>query len=43
MVYFKPIKNTINIAGLAKAIIDIIVRHYNFIESIVNNIGSFLP
>ena len=41
MVYYKPVKDTINALGLAEAIIDVIVRHHSLPDSIVTNRGSF--
>ena len=40
MVYYKPVKVIINTPGLAKVIIDIVVRHYGLLDSIVTNQGS---
>ena len=37
MIYYKLIKITINNPGLAKVIIDIVVRHYSFSNLIVTN------
>ncbi len=37
MIYYKPVKVTINAPGLAKVIIDMIVSHYSIFESIVIN------
>lgn len=36
MVDYKPVKITINAAGLAKVIIDIVVKYYGFHMSIVS-------
>ena len=41
MVYYKPVKVTINIPGLAKIIIDIAVRYYGLPDLIVTNQRSF--
>ena len=41
MVYYKPVKVTIDASGLAKVIINVIVRHYGLPDSIVTNQGSF--
>lgn len=38
--HYKPVKTTINIGSLAKVIIDIIVKYYNFLESIVSDKAS---
>ena len=35
MVYYKLVKVTINTPGLAKIIIDVVVRHHGFLDSIV--------
>ena len=40
MDYYKPVKVTINALGLAKIIINIIVRHHGLQDSIVTNRGS---
>lgn len=40
MVYYKPIKVTINVAGLAKIIINIVVRHHGLLKSIINDKNS---
>ena len=39
MVHYKPVKITINTFGLAEVIIDVVVRHYSFLNSIVTNQG----
>ena len=39
MVHYKPVKITLNIPGLAEVIIDVIVRHYRLLNSIVTNRG----
>ena len=41
MVYYKPVKVTIDTLGLAKVIINIVVRHHGLPDSIVINLGSF--
>ena len=41
MVYYKPVKITINTPGLAKVIINIVVRHHSFPNSIIINWRSF--
>ncbi len=37
MVYYKPVKVTIDTPGLAKVIIDVVVRHHGVPESIVTD------
>ena len=37
MVYYKLVKITIDIQGLIKVIINVIVRHYDLLNSIVIN------
>ena len=37
IVYYKPVKITINAVGLAEVIIDMVVRHYGFPNSIVTD------
>ena len=37
MVYYKLIKVIINLLILAKVILDIIIRYYNFLDSIISN------
>lgn len=39
MVYYKLIKVTINISGLAKAIINVVMRHYSLFNLIVTDYG----
>ena len=39
MVYYKPVKVTIDALGLAEVIIDVVVRHQNFPDSIVIDRG----
>ena len=41
MVYYKPVKITLNAPGLAEVIIGVIVRHHGLSDSIVTNQGSF--
>lgn len=40
MVYYKVIRITIDILELAKVIIDVIVRYYGILESIISDQGS---
>ena len=40
MVYYEPVKITIDAAGLAEVIIDVIVRHHSLSDSIVTHRGS---
>ena len=40
MVYYKPVKVTIDAPGLAKVIIDVVVRHHGLPDSIVTDRGS---
>ena len=40
MVYYKPVKITIDAPGLAEFIIDLIVRHHGLSDSIVIDKGS---
>ena len=42
MVHYKPIKVTINTSGLAEKIIDMVVRHYGVLESIITDQGLLL-
>ncbi len=37
MIYYKPVKVIINIPGLAKMIINMVVRHYSVPKSIVTD------
>ena len=39
MVHYKPIKVTINALGLAKVIINVVVRHHGLPDSIITNRG----
>ena len=41
MVYYEPVKVTIDAPGLAKVIIDVVIRHHWLPNSIVTNRGSF--
>lgn len=34
--YYQPIKVIINIVGLTKVIINMVIKYYNFIEFIIN-------
>ncbi len=40
MLHYKPVKVTIDAPGLAEVIIDVVVRHYGILESIVTDQGS---
>ena len=40
MVYYEPVKITINASGLAEGIIDVVVCHYSLPDSIITNKGS---
>ncbi len=40
MVYYKPVKVTINTLGLAKVIIDVFVWHHGVYQSIMTDRGS---
>ena len=40
MVYYKPVKVTIDALGLNEIIINVVVRYYNLSDSIVTNQGS---
>lgn len=40
MVHYKPVKTTINADGLARVIINMVVRYHNLLESIINNQDS---
>ncbi len=37
MVHYEPVKVTINAPGLAEVIIDVVVRHHGFPDSIVSD------
>ena len=41
MVYYKPVKITIDALGLAEVIIDVVVRHHGLQDLIVTNKSSF--
>ena len=41
IVHYEPVKVTINALGLAKVIINMVVRHHGVLESIVTNEDSF--
>ena len=41
IIYYKPVKITFNIPGLAKVIIDVIVHHHGLLNLIVTNKSSF--
>ena len=40
MVYYEPVKVTIDAPGLAEVIIDVVVRHHGLPDSIVTDRGS---
>ena len=40
MMYYKSVKITINVLGLAKVIIDVVVRHYGLLVSIISDWGA---
>ena len=40
MVYYKPVKVTIDASGLAKVIIDVVVRHHGLSDSIISDQGA---
>ena len=40
IVYYKQVKITIDTPGLAKVILNVIVRHHNLLNSIIINRGS---
>ena len=40
IVYYKPVKITINALGLAEVILDVIVWHHGLSDSILTNRGS---
>ena len=40
MVHYKPVKVTFDIPGLAEVIIDMVICHHGFLDSIVTNKGS---
>ena len=39
MVYYEPVKITIDASGLAKVIIDVVIRHHGLLDMIVTNRG----
>ena len=41
MVYYKLVKININVLGLAKVIIDVVMHYHNLLDSIVINPGFF--
>ena len=41
MVYYKPIKVTINALGLPEVILDVVIRYHDLPDSIVFDRGSF--
>lgn len=40
MVYYEPVKITINVVALAEVFIDTVVWYYGFLDSIVSDLGS---
>ena len=40
MVYYKPVKVTINALGLAEVIIDMVVQHHSLPDSIISDRGA---
>lgn len=40
MIYYKPVKVITDTSGLAKVIINVIVRHHGIADSIISNYGS---
>ena len=40
MMHYKPVKITINALGLSKVILNMVVRHYNLLNSIISDRGS---
>ena len=40
MVYYKVVKTTIDALGLAEVIIEVVVKHYGFLESIISDRDS---
>ena len=42
MVDYKPVKITINTPGLAKVIMNVVVRHHSLLDSIVTDWGCYL-
>ena len=41
IIHYKPVKATINAPGLAKVIIDIVIKHHGLLDSIITNRKSF--
>ena len=41
MVYYKPVKVTINASSLAEVIINVVIRYHSLLDLIVTNRGSF--
>ena len=41
MVYYEPVKVTIDALGLAEVILDVVIRHHGLPDSIVTDRGSF--
>lgn len=37
MVYYKLVKNTINATKITKVIINVMIKHHDFLKSIINN------
>lgn len=42
LIYYEPIKTMINIADLAKVTNDIVIRHYDLLESIISDKAHYL-
>ena len=40
MVYYELVKVTINTLGLAKVVIDVVIRHYGLLDSIISDWGA---
>lgn len=40
MMYYKPVKTTIDVVGLAKVIMNIVIRYNSFLELIVSDQSS---
>ena len=40
MVHYEPVKVTINVPRLVEVIIDVVVRYYNFPDSIISDWGA---
>ena len=43
MVYYKPVKITIDVPGLAEVIINVVVRYHGLPDSIIIDRGSLFP